>query len=304
MGRGSEARFTPAEWAAIATVILVWGLNNGAAKYATAYLPPFLVGGVRFVVALAFLAPFIRPPFPPWRQLLPVVVLTGPLHFGVLYCAFGLSHNLSLLGIILQLWIPLSAVFAWWLLGEAMSPAVIAGVGAALAGAAIMTFEPSAHAEIASAGLGVLASIFWGLGTVLVRRLPGARPLQIQGLVSLLAAPILLGISFAAEPHALAAARVAPAGAWVAIAFGGIGSTLGASALLFWLVQRHETGRVTGYMLSTPLVTCLLGVLVFGDVLTPRLLAGGALTMAGVGLVALSERRRMKLAAAALSTPT
>jgi len=134
MGRGSESRFTPLEWAAIAVIVLVWGLNNGAAKYATAYLPPLLVGGVRFTIALAFLVPFIRPPFPPWRQLWPVILLTGPLHFGVIYAAFGLSHNLSLLGIILQLWIPLSAVFAWQILGETMRPAVIAGVAAAFLG--------------------------------------------------------------------------------------------------------------------------------------------------------------------------
>jgi O-acetylserine/cysteine efflux transporter len=285
------------EWAAIASIILVWGVNNGAAKYATAYLPPLFVGGVRFLMALAFLAPFIRPPFPDWRRLGPVILLTGPLHFGVLYAAFGLSHNLSLLGIILQLWIPFSAVFAWWLLGEAMSLTVIAGIVAALAGAAVMTFEPSAHAEMASAGLGVLASVFWALGTVLVRRLPAARPLKIQGLSSLVAAPILLAASFTFEPHALAAAKVAPWGAWAAIGFGAVASTLGASALLFWLVQRHQTGRVTGYFLASPLVTCLVGVLFFGDVLTVRLLIGGGLTLVGVGVVALAERRRMKTAA-------
>lgn len=303
MGKASESRFTPLEWAAIVVIVLVWGLNNGAAKYATGWLPPLLVGGVRFLMALVLLLPFIRPPFPDWRRLGPVVLLTGPLHFGVLYCAFALSHNLSLLGIILQLWIPFSAVFAWWLLGERMGRAVIAGIAAALLGAAVMTFEPSARGELASAGLGVLASIFWGLGTVMVRRLPTVRPLKIQGLVSLLSAPLLLGGSFAFEPHAVAQAAAAPWTAWLAIAFGAVVSTLGATALLFWLVQRHETGRVTGYMLSTPLVTCLLGVLLFGDRLTLRLVVGGGLTMVGVGLVALSERRRARLAES-LSNPT
>ena len=50
-------------------------------------------------------------------------------------------------------------------------------------------------------------------------------------------------------------------------------------------------------------LAALTGELVFGDVLTLRLVVGDALTMAGVGLVALSERRRMKLADA-LATPT
>jgi O-acetylserine/cysteine efflux transporter len=301
MAKHAESRFTPIEWLSIGLIILVWGLNNGAAKVATAYLPPFLVGGVRFVVALIFLAPFIRPPFPDWRRLGPVILLTGPLHFGVIYTAFSLSHNLSLLGIILQLWVPLSAIFAWLMFGEAMSPAALAGVGAALAGSALMSLEPSARGELGAIFFGVLASVFWALGTVLVRQLSVAKPLQIQGLVSLASAPLLLIASFTAEPHAMTAAAHAPWFAWAGVAFGGVASTIGATALLFWLIQRHETGRVTGYMLATPLVTCSLGVLVFGDVLTPRLLAGGGLTMVGVGLVALSERRRMRIAAA-LST--
>jgi O-acetylserine/cysteine efflux transporter len=291
------------EWAAIVVIILTWGINNAAAKFATAYIPPLFVGGVRFLIALIFLFPFIRPPFPDWRRMGPVMLLTGPVHFGVLYSAFGLSHNLSLLGIVLQLWIPFTALFAWWILGETMGTAAVVGVAAAFAGTAIMTFQHGAEREWASAGLAVVASVCWALGTVLVRRLPTARPLKIQGLVSLISAPALLAASAVAEPHALQTAFHAPLLAWACIAFGGIASTLGASALLFWLVQRHQTGRVTGYMLSTPLITCLIGVLAFGDLLTPRLVIGGAMTMAGVGLVAMAERRRIRIAAE-LSTPS
>lgn len=301
-GQG-ESKFSPIEWAAIVLIVLTWGINNAAAKYATAYIPPLFVGGTRFLIALAFLFPFIRPPFPEWRRMGPVILLTGPVHFGVLYWAFSLSHNLSLLGIVLQLWIPLTALFAWWILGEAMTTAAMAGIAAAFAGTAIMTFQHGAEKEWASAGLAVVASVCWALGTVLVRRLPTARPLKIQGLVSLVSAPMLLAASATFEPNALGKALHAPLLAWAGIAFGGIASTLGASALLFWLVQRHQTGRVTGYMLTTPLITCLIGVLAFGDTLTPRLVLGGAMTMAGVGLVAMAERRRIRIAAE-LSTPS
>lgn len=292
MGRAGESRFTLAEWAAIWAVVLVWGVNNGAAKYATAYMPPMLVGGVRFAIALVFLAPFIRPPFPDWRKLLPVILLTGPMHYAVLYAAFGWAHNLSLLGIVLQLWIPLSALFAWLLLGEAMSPVAMAGIAAAFLGAGVMTFDPASRADVLPACLAGVAGVFWALGTVLVRRMPPVPPLKIQGLVSLVAAPVLLSASFTTEPHGLETARTAPWGVWAAIGFGAVVSTLFATALLFWLVQRHETGRVTPYMLSTPLITCLIGVGIFHDHLGLRLIAGGALTLVGVTLVALAERRR------------
>ena len=63
-----------------------------------------------------------------------------------------------------------------------------------------------------------------------------------------------------------------------------------ATALLFWLVQKREAGRVTPYLLATPLVSAVIGVLFLGDVLTPQIIAGAAVAMAGVVLVALAER--------------
>jgi O-acetylserine/cysteine efflux transporter len=178
-----------------------------------------------------------------------------------------------------------------------MNSAVLLGVGAAFAGAAVMTLQPGLSGEWPACAVAVTASVCWAVGTVLVRRLPTVHPLAIQGYGALFSAPLLLGGSFAVEPHAITAAAHAPALAWAAIAFGAIASTLGASALLFWLLQRHETGRVTGYLLGTPLITCVLGVALFGDVLTPRLIFGGLMTMVGVGLVAMAERRRLRLAA-------
>ena len=68
-------------------------------------------------------------------------------------------------------------------------------------------------------------------------------------------------------------------------------SSVFATGALFWLAQRREAGRFTPYLLTTPLVTALLGVALFGDVLTPRLVLGGLVTLAGVAVVAVTERR-------------
>ena len=118
MARRSDSPLTLPEWAAIWMVVVVWGVNNAAGKLATAVLPPLFVGGVRFAVALVFLLPFIKPPFPPWRSFLPVVLIMGPIHFGLVYTGFYLAHNLSLFSVSLQLWIPLAALFSWLILHE------------------------------------------------------------------------------------------------------------------------------------------------------------------------------------------
>ena len=301
MGPSSESRLQPLEGAAIAVIVVTWGVNNAAAKFATDVLPPFFVGGVRFLIALIMLAPFLRPPLPPLRQLAPVILLCGPLHFGLIYVGFDLVHNITLLGVSLQLWVPLTALFAWLVLGERMGKSALAGVALAFAGSAWMTIDPRATADMTAVAVGLGASACWALGTVLIRRLPPIRPLKLQALISLVAAPALLAASFTTEPGVVEAAKSASVWVWLSVAFAGVVSTVGASALLFWLVQRRETGRVTPYLLVTPLVTAVLGVSFFGDELNARIVTGALASMAGVVIVALSEVRRARLAREAAS---
>lgn len=67
-------------------------------------------------------------------------------------------------------------------------------------------------------------------------------------------------------------------------------SSVFATSLMFWLVQRREAGRVTPYLLGSPLVSIMIGGLFMGDVLTPQILTGVAISLLGVITVALGER--------------
>ncbi len=292
MAQNRDSPFSLAEWAAIWAVVVIWGVNNAAGKLATAVLPPLLVGGVRFAVVLLCLFPFIRPPFPDWRIFLPVVIIVGPLHFGLVYWGFALAHNLSLFSVSLQLWIPLSALFSWLILRESMPKPALAGMALAFVGVAFMTLDPRAAADVDAVLVGLVASTFWALGTVLVRRMPGVRALKVQACVSLVAAPTLLILAFLTEPHLVEKSRAAGVFVWSSVVYAGLVSSVVATVALFWLVQRREAGRFTPYLLTTPLVSSIFGVTMFGDVITPRLLAGAAATLGGVALVALAERRR------------
>ena len=291
MTRRSDSPLSLAEWGAIWMVVVVWGVNNAAGKLATAVLPPLFVGGVRFLVCLVLLIPFIKPPFPPWKSFLPVVLIMGPIHFGLVYTGFALAHNLSLFSVSLQLWIPLAALFSWLILGEAAPRAALAGMGLAFAGVAFMTLDPRAAADVDAVLVGLVASVFWALGTVLVRRMQPTPALKVQGCCSLVAAPTLLAAAFATEPHLVQQAQAASALVWASLVYAGAVSSVLATVALFWLVQRRAAGRFAPYLLTTPLVSSALGVAFFGDVITFRLIVGAAATLGGVAIVALAERR-------------
>ncbi len=281
---------TSLEIAAIVAVLVIWGVNNAAAKVATETMSPLLVGALRFVLAAACLAWFVRPPFPDWKSLAIIVVLGGPIHYGLIYLAFWLAQDVSPVSVAAQMWIPFTALFAFLLLGERLSKLALAGMAVAFLGVAWMTLDPHAFEDWKAILVGIAASGCWAMTTVIARRTTSIPPLKMQGLLALVALPGLAAASAVFERDQAAQIMSATPLVWVCILWAGIASSVVATSLTFWLVQRREAGRVTPYLLATPVVSIAIGWGLLGDVLTVQILVGATLTMAGVALVALAER--------------
>lgn len=278
------------EIAAIVAIVVIWGVNNAAAKYATETLPPMLVGALRFAIAAVCLVPFVRPPFPNWKSLLVIVGVGGPIHYGLIYLAFRLAQDVSPVTVATQLWVPFTALFAFLLLGERLSRGALVGLGLAFLGVAWMTLDPHAVADWKAILIGAAASAAWAITTVVARRTTSIPPLKMQGLLALVALPSLGFASAAFETGQAEAMADASLLVWACVLWAGLVSSVLATTLVLWLVQKREAGRVTPYLLATPVVSMLIGWGLMGDVLTAQILAGSALTIAGVGVVALAER--------------
>ena len=279
-----------AEIGAIVAIVVIWGANNAAAKVATEVLPPLMTGAIRFAIAALCLIPFVRPPFPNWKSLLLIVTLGGPLHYGLLYWGFSLADDLSPVAVASQLWIPFMTLFAFLLLGERLSIPALIGMIVALVGVAWMSVDPTALHDWPAILAIVAAAAFWGMTTVIARRTTSIPPLKMQGLLACVALPTLAFGSAMFERDQVEAVRAATPLIWVCLLWAGVISSVFATSMVFWLVQKREAGRVTPYFLATPVVSIAIGWGLLGDVITPQILAGAALTMGGVAVVALAER--------------
>jgi O-acetylserine/cysteine efflux transporter len=283
-------RLAPIEIAAIVAIILIWGINNGAAKVATEHLPPLLVGALRFLIATLCLAPFVRPPFPDWRSLLIIILVGGALQYGLLYVGFWLARDISPLTVANQLWIPFTALFAFLILGERLKRGAIIGMGVAFVGVAWMTLDAHALQDWRAILVGIAAGACWALTTVVARRTTSVPPVKMQGLLAAGTLPLLAFGSAVFEHGQVEAMAEAPPLVWLALIWAGVVSSVLATTLMFWLVQRREAGRVTPYLLATPVVSMFIGWMWMGDVLTPQILTGSAIALSGVVVVALAER--------------
>jgi O-acetylserine/cysteine efflux transporter len=284
--------FAPLDFAQLLSIALIWGVNNIFAKIAIDALPAMMMASLRFLIVIAALFAFLKPPPGNWRLFFLMVLFVGPLHFGTQAIGLKLATELPPMVVAMQLWAPSSVIFAALLLKERVGPLRWAGVGIAFLGAASLNFDPAVFAQGWALFLVVLAAAFYGLGTVLVRKIGGGlNPWTTQAWIALVSAPTLGIGTLAFESGHMEAARAAHWSVWVFIAFGAIVSSIVANAFMFRLVQKYEVSRTTPYLLMSPVISLFLSAIILGDRITPNILLGGAATLGGVALVALAERR-------------
>lgn len=284
--------FTPLDLIQLISIAVIWGVNNILAKIAVDALPAMMTVAVRFAFVLAVLIWFIRmPPREVWKPFALMLVFVGPLHFGVQYAGLKLAADIAPMVVAMQLWAPASVVFAALFLKESVSPLRWAGVIVAFLGTASMTFDPAVFAQGWALFLVGLASVFYGLGAVMVRKIAGTDVWATQAWIALAIVPTMIGGSLLFETGHVEAAANAHWLVWAALIFGGLVSSIVANAFLFKLVQKYEVSRTTPYLLMTPVISFALAALVLHNQITAQILFGAALTIGGVLLVAIAERR-------------
>jgi O-acetylserine/cysteine efflux transporter len=79
--------------------------------------------------------------------------------------------------------------------------------------------------------------------------------------------------------------------AWGALAFTILMASLVAHSGYYYLVQRYPITSVSPLTILSPLFGVLFGVTLLGDDLTPRIIAGGTMTLTGVVIIALREHK-------------
>jgi drug/metabolite transporter (DMT)-like permease len=224
-----------------------------------------------------------------WLHLGVTGVLMHAGYLGGVWAAVkgGLGAGLAALIVGLQ---PL--LTALWLsarhrAGSAAAPRVGArqwlGLVLGLAGLILVVWHKLRVGEAAPANvaLALLALASITAGTLYQKRWVAACDVRTANSVQLLAALVVtLPLAWLEGAPLDPSAEFYGAMAWSVLAL-----TLGGSSLLYMMIQRGAATRVTSLMYLVPPCTALLAWLLFGEALGPGVLAGLALSAAGVALV-------------------
>ncbi|MCE7032940.1 drug/metabolite exporter YedA [Lysobacter sp. GX 14042] len=270
---------------------VVWGSTYLGIHFALESYPPFLLAGLRFSAAGVLLYGFLR-----WRGMAPPsrtqwrnAAVTGLLLLGMgngLVC-FAEERVSSGIAAVAVSSMPLFAAAFGGLYGNWPSRREALGLMVGFAGVVLLNLGSGLSGERIGAVALLVAAAAWAFGSVWSRRqdMP-AGPMNtaaqmLCASVALLAVGFGTGERLPAEPTLKATLSLA----YLAL----FGSIVAFSAYLY--VLRHARPAIaTSYAYVNPPVAVLFGVVLAGESVGPRDIAGMLVILAGVAVITLAGR--------------
>jgi len=305
----------PSRWkiaAAFAAIYIIWGSTYLGIRFAIETIPPFLMAGVRFLLAGAMLYGWARVRGAPrplrvhWRSaaIIGALLLLGG-NGGV---TWGEQHIASGLAALLVATVPIWIAALDWLRPGGTRPdgPVIAGLLLGFVGILLLVGPGNLGGGEGNYTLGTLAvlgaAFSWALGSLYSKRapLPGD---ALQGIgMEMLAGGVWLWLAgtLAGEWGQLNLGAISLRSGLALAYLTLFGSLVGFTAYV-WLLRVVSPARAATYAYVNPVVAVFLGWAMAGEELTPLTLVAAAVIIAGV-VITTTYRAQPRVAAEQQST--
>ncbi len=280
---------------AFLAVYLIWGSTYLAIRFAISTIPPFLMGGLRFLTAgtLVYL-------FTAWRHSAPsaehwrsaIVLGTLMLFIGNGCVVWAEQHISSSVAALLITTEPLWIVLLQWLAlgGEMPSSAIWFGLFVGTLGAILLVgdglFSEGLHIDYAGVAAVIAATLAWAIGSLYVRRASWpASALQATSMQMLVGGTLQLATgTLRGEWSQFSLAHVAWS-SWVALGYLIIFGSIVAYTAYNWLARVAPPSRVATYAYVNPVVAVFLGWGIGREPITGQMLVAAALMVLAVFVI-------------------
>jgi O-acetylserine/cysteine efflux transporter len=269
----------------------IWGFNIVAVKLSADRFPPVFLTFLRFLMVGLVVWPWLRLRRGEMRWLLTAATCSGGLQFALMYSGVALSENMSSVAIGGQLGIPFATLLSVLLLGERIHWRRWLGIALAFFGVVLIGFSPEVFHSWSGLLLIVIAAFVGAVGLVAIKRVHELEPLELQAWLAWGSVPLLLPLSLLLEDGQLASLREAGATGWSALIYSVVLASLVAHTAYFALIRRYPVSSVAPVTVLTPLFSVFFSVALLGDVLEWRVIVGGLLTLSGITVILVRERK-------------
>jgi drug/metabolite transporter (DMT)-like permease len=297
--------------AGFAAIYLIWGSTYLGIRIAVETMPPFLMAGVRFLVAGGIVAAFIgftrgfRATAKQWRDN---AIVGGFLCLGgnglVSWAEQKVPSGITTLiisagpvFIVLMDW-AVHAFFNDGQRGTRPRAMTFAGLALGIAGLVILVgpdvLKTGTNRLDPGSVLALLAAtLLWGVGMLYMRYASSpAEPFTASGIQMLsgsgwlLVTGVLTGELARVHPETITGRSMV---AWAYLVV--FGSLIGFSTFT-WLMKHSTPARVSTYAYVNPVVAVFLGWLVLHEPVSPRIFVAAGVIIAGVAIITVTKNKK------------
>ena len=302
-----EAASAPRAWKvllAFAIIYFVWGSTFLAIRVGVREVPPFLLAGLRFLIAGLVLFAWmrakgtVRPTARQWFSATLLAVLIFVLDYGLLFWAERRvpSGIAAVMMATIPVFMALSEIL--FLKTQRLTPrlgvALLIGIGGVLVLVSrSISFGDSPIDTIGAIAL-IVAAIGWSVGSALTRKLPLPSSKAVSSGAQMFAGGVLLMITSAAlgEFRGFRVQAVSLK-AWLALAYLIVAGSIIAFTAYVWLIHHESPTKVGTYAYVNPVVAVLLGYFLGGEGLSLRTIVGTMLVLVSVVAITTTPKKQV-----------
>lgn len=283
----------PADFALLFAVCLIWALNLVVTRWTVTAgdVPPVFFAAVRLGLVGLVLSPFL---FPAPRQFGLMVLIAmgmGSVQFGLLF--LGLANaSASEAAVIGQLGVPITTIFSMVFLGEQIGWRRGLGIVMSFLGVMIIAIDPQHFSLSAGLIFLLLAAVSSSAASIFMKQIAPMPALKLQAWVGVLSVAPLMAMSFAIETGQTEAVLAGDPLVYLSTAFAVLAVSIFGHGTFYRMIKRYDVTLISPLTLMTPIWGVVLGIALLGEALTPKLVVGSVIALAGVGVIMVRPNRR------------
>jgi drug/metabolite transporter (DMT)-like permease len=277
---------------AFLAVYFIWGTTYLAIRFGLEGFPPFMLNGIRFVIAGLVLAVIARVRSHPWPTKaqwwnsfrIGLLMMAGGIGLVSIAEDLGVGSGVAATAVaVIPMWVALITGF----LGAWPNRREWIGLALGLVGVLVLVGEGDFRSTLAGTILIVVAPIFWSIGSVWSARADLPESSAMAPSAQLLSAGAALLVFGPIRGERIT--EMPDATSWLALAYLAIFGSMIAYTAYIYLLKNVRPGMVASYAYVNPAVAVIAAVTLGGEVFTGPLFVALPLILIGVAMATLGR---------------
>lgn len=271
------------------SVPFIWGIQAVMLKFGIGQFPPIFMVALRFALMFLILLPYIKRLRGQFGKAATIGIAQGVAHFSLLYIGFKYADVTSGM-IVYQTNAIFTLMLGYIILGERLTKHGLVGIIVCILGVSLILGMPQENTNVY--GLLIIAgsAFMFAVGNICVRKLGPFDPVGLNAVVSMIAFPSLLALSFVTESGQVESLYNASLEAWGALLYTALLGGVLAFILWYKLLAKFSVDKISPFSLLMPFFAMLGSITILGEHVTVINWVGAFITVGGIGIIQFGHK--------------